>query len=402
MDAAQAQAFVDAIMAAAGVAANAAAATAANATAAANAAQPPAPFALLPGASNTAALDWNKTEAMKLFHKAIFALDPKFGMDEDNLRTFIEQVRERARIFNWNDLLTVNDSTGTARNILNSYGMVTLANCQAHAATHVGIAFSSRMAQDSMMLYQFLMNSLNDAAKLNILSDQESYTVNDQPSGVCFLKVIIGRSSIDTNAKIVMLRKKIARLADTMKNQFKGNVREFNTYVATQRDQLLGRGQVVSELLTHLFDAYLNGVNDEEFHRYIETYQNLYDDGTVVTPESLMKNALNKYDTIMQRKEVSGDNENRILALSAEKSETSKEMMEALVAKFQANYAPNNDSNKSGNKNFVKKIPAWKKEAPGESDHKKIVKTVNNKKKTFHWCTNHQMWTIHLPIRIVS
>jgi hypothetical protein len=26
-----------------------------------------------------------------------------------------------------------------------------------------------------------------------------------------------------------------------------------------------------------------------------------------------------------------------------------------------------------------------------------MIKTINDKKKTFHWCPHHQMWTIHLP-----
>ena len=61
------------------------------------------------------------------------------------------------------------------------------------------------------------MNSLSDAAKLAILADKDLYHINGHPSGVCFLKVIIGRSSIDTNAKISMLRKRIAKLPETLK-----------------------------------------------------------------------------------------------------------------------------------------------------------------------------------------
>jgi hypothetical protein len=197
-----------------------------------------------------------------------------------------------------------------------------------------------------------------------------------------------------------MLRKKIARLPETMKNEFKGNVRDFNAYVAEQRNQLLGRGQEVNELITHLFDTYLYGVVDEEYHRYIESYQNLYDDGVVITPEKLMQNALTKYDTIMQRKEASGDTDNRILALKAE-STICNEVAElkAKIANMEANYAASNkgNNNKSNQNNAANKVPAWKKVAPTENESKTMVKTVNDKKITFHWCPHHQMWTIHLP-----
>lgn len=392
MDADQARAFVDAMV-------NAAAAAAAAAANAAVAPQPPqpVPFALLPGAANVNPLDWSKAEAMKLFHKATFALDPKFGMKEETLRTFIEQIRERSRIYNWDYLLTVPDAATVGRNLLDRYGMVTMADCQAYATNHVGLATATtnntRLSQDSMMLYQFLLNSLSESAKLAMLSDKESYYINDFPSGVCFLKAIIGRSSIDTNAKVTMLRKRIAKLADTMQNEYKGNVRDINIYVAEQRDQLRGRGHEVNELLTHLFDAYLNGVNDEEFHRYIESYQNQHDDGAVINPDTLMHNALTKYDTIMQRREIAGESENKIMALYAEKRD---EVIEKLLEKLEVNMAQsknNNNSNKG--KAFNKKIPEWKKVAPGENDPKTIVKTVNDKKKTFHWCPNHQMWCIH-------
>jgi hypothetical protein len=43
-----------------------------------------------------------------------------------------------------------------------------------------------------MMLYQFINNSLTDAARLAILADKDLYNVNGHPSGVCFLKVVIG------------------------------------------------------------------------------------------------------------------------------------------------------------------------------------------------------------------
>ena len=304
MDAAQMQQFVDALIAAAAASTQAANATAANAATT-------TPFALLPGSSNTNSLDWTKAEAMKLFHKAVTSLDSKFSLIEETLRTFLQQVRERSRIYNWDTLLTVKDTDGIDRNLLDSYGRVTIENCRTHANSHVGVAAgavpvanaagvmvaptaaTTRMAQDSMMLYLFLMNSLTDAARLAILADKELYHVNGHPSGVCFLKVLIGRSSIDTNAKISMLRQRIARLPEKMK-EMKGNVREFNLYVAEQRDQLLGRGAEVSELITFLFEAYLNGVADEEFHRYIETYRNQFDDNIIIAPERLMQLALTK------------------------------------------------------------------------------------------------------------
>jgi hypothetical protein len=192
----------------------------------------------MPGTANPNVLDFNKLDALKLFNKAIAALDTKFDLEEEKLRTFLEQVRD---------------------------------------------------------------SSLTDKAKLQMLSEKDKYCIGDVPSGVCFLKAIIGRSSIDSTAKVGMLRKKIANRPIVIMEEHKGNIRTFNIYVAKQREQLLGRGKGVEELSTFLFDAYLK-VPDEEFRRYIEVYRDRNDEGTPIDDETLMRVALNKYEVIQHRK----------------------------------------------------------------------------------------------------
>jgi hypothetical protein len=307
-----------------------------------------APFAVMPGAANPNVLDYNKTDALKLFNKAIAALDSKFDLAEENLRTFLEQVRERARIFNWESLLTVEDSSGTDRSLLNSYGMLTMDDCRKHAAAH--LALQDRMTQDSMMCYQFLINSLTDKAKLHMLAEKDKYYVNDVPSGVCFLKAIIGRSSIDSTAKVGMLRKKIANLPNAIMSEFKGNIRTFNTYVAEQKEQLVGRGKGVEELTTFLFDAYLN-VPDEEFKRYIEMYRDRNDEGTTIDDDTLMRVALNKYEVIQHRKTKENEGEDRMMALVAQTKSTenngSLESLISAIKDLQANFAKKEGGDKS-------------------------------------------------------
>jgi hypothetical protein len=119
-----------------------------------------------------------------------------------------------------------------------------------------------------------------------------------------------------------------------------------------------------------------------------------------ITPEKIMQNALTKYDKIMQRKATSGETENRVLALAAEsKKDDAMTVLLAKIASLEANYAASNkgNNNKSNKGNVANKVRAWKKVAPTESEPKIMVKTVNDKKKTLHWCPHHQMWTIHQP-----
>jgi hypothetical protein len=138
-----------------------------------------APFAVMPGAANPNVLDFSKTDALKLFNKATTALDTKFDLVEEKKRTFLEQVRERARIFNWGSLLTIIDDGRTPRNLIDRYGMLTMDNCRTHATTY--LAAKDRMTQDSMMLYQLLVNSLTEKAQLTMLGEKDTYYVNDTP-----------------------------------------------------------------------------------------------------------------------------------------------------------------------------------------------------------------------------
>jgi hypothetical protein len=138
LDAAQLQALIDVLTATA----NAQAAVARAAVAAA--AVPPAPiqvilppaaattvqpFSLLPGASGAGSLDFTKPESTKLFNKAIFAIDPKLALEESKLRMFLKQIQERARIYNWSAILSVEDASSAPRNIITSYGQLTVEYC---------------------------------------------------------------------------------------------------------------------------------------------------------------------------------------------------------------------------------------------------------------------------------
>jgi hypothetical protein len=215
----------------------------------------------------------------------------------------------------------------------------------------------TRQAQDAAMLLQFLHNSITDKAKLLLILDADVYTVAGETDGVVFFKLIVARASIDTNAKVNMIRQKISNLKNTLRDEYKGNVREFNVYVANLRDELVGRGQQVDELVAHLFEAYTQSVPNDEFHRYIEMHRNMYDDGLLLSSEQLMRHAVTKYDTINQRASTSQESEPLVLALQVanevKKGENKNELLQALLAKLGE---PN--KRKGG-----RKFPAWKKVA---------------------------------------
>jgi hypothetical protein len=113
------------------------------------------------------------------------------------------------------------------------------------------------------MLYQFLTNSLTEEANTSVLSYSTMYTVDNVPSGACLFKILIGKASIDTKAKVLLLREVIANLHVKI-GEFNGDVCKFNIFVNNTTDELACRGQMADELVTNLFKAY-EQINDDQF-----------------------------------------------------------------------------------------------------------------------------------------
>jgi hypothetical protein len=371
---AQAQAVTDALAAAAAATAAAAAAGAAAAAAGAGAAiapVPPAPpvpaFALLPGSTTVNPLDFSKIQDMKVYTAATTGLEKKFDLKEGNLHLFLTEVKERVRTYGWANILEVPDNLvpPVPRSVLTNFGQVTLDDCHRHALTYHGT--QTRNAQNSMFLYQFLHESLTEEAKAIMVSNISMYSIDGVPVGLLFLKMLIGKSSIDTNAKVLLLREQVSSLHLKMK-ELKGDVRAFNTYVDQLRMALEGRGQHVDELISHLFKAY-EAVPDPNFNRYISNKRDQYDEGIhVVTDDELMLLACNKYDLLGHRSALPDSIEDQVVALEVK-----------------TNTQPGTGKGKRKNH------PEWKlvKPTPGEPQTKKVGE------KTFNWCPYHQLWSIH-------
>jgi hypothetical protein len=226
---------------------------------------PPAPFALLPGAAFNNPLDFSKAGELKMFRSATAGMVDKFNLKEEHMRVFLGNIKEHVRTYNWQEIVTIPDGNAVNRNLVTNYGQLTLANINIHAIAYIDT--QTRNAQNSMMLYLYLLNSLTEDAKLVMITMETQYHAgaNNLPVGPLFLKSIVGRASIDTRAKISLLRESVSHLYMKM-IELKGNVREFNQYVSELKSALAGRGEQVSELMMHLFKAYEN-VPDQQFCR---------------------------------------------------------------------------------------------------------------------------------------
>ena len=135
------------------------------------------PFALAPR-RNDHVLDWTNPAHTKQYYKAMSPLDStkKFEGQPNKIHLFLAHIEHRAQQFNWQAILTIPVRLPpTSYNLVCDYGRMSLQDMQAKALTYVGI--QGREAQDSYMLYNFLIESLTDSFKAQVLLYEQDYTI---------------------------------------------------------------------------------------------------------------------------------------------------------------------------------------------------------------------------------
>ena len=172
--------------------------------------QQPAPappqFALSQALANIGVLDYNTSEGSNIYKQAVKPLKGEFDCNPGGLNVLLAQLRDRAIAYGWTRILTIPpdlNAPNTTIDIIDGYGQLTLAQVCTHAATYVNQ--ESRHAQDSSQMYLCLMSTLTSKGKNQVMLRQCDYTIGDQASGTCLLKVIIQESYVDSNAKVSVL-----------------------------------------------------------------------------------------------------------------------------------------------------------------------------------------------------
>ena len=231
-------------------------------------AAPVAPqFALAPG-SNDHVLDWTNPDHMKQYYKATSPLDStEFDRQPNKIRLFLAHVEDQAQQFNWQSILTIPVSLPpTSYNLVCDYGWMSLQDVQAKALTYVGI--QGREAQDSYMLYNFLIESLMDSFKAQVLLYKQDYTITpmggqppmkDRPT---LLNRLIMLTYINNRATTAHIRETLIDMANQLTN-LQGDITSFNDWVREQVCQLAARGTLAPNLLTYLWKTYLQAPHAE-------------------------------------------------------------------------------------------------------------------------------------------
>jgi hypothetical protein len=337
---------------------------------------PPAPvFARYAASFNAGILDYSQEADRKTFRNAVRGMETPYNLKTGSLRVFLETDKEHVAMHGLELCVNV-PVDGTNINILDSYGLVSMANCVAHAVTYV--SSQTRNDQNSVILYHYLSASLTKAAKSEVLATPQSYQVETVAAGVTttqnmvgitFLKVIIQRACVDTIATVTSIREAVS-LLDNKMEETGSNIKLFNEYVQGLINMLRARGEGTPEFITHLFKGYA-AASDSDFVQYMKEKRNCYEEEQPMDTDSLMQSALNKYNIAVQTGRWN----------APDKKDATIFAMRTEIETLKSKRTGSNDK------------WAWKLKKPERG----APKTKVIQKKTYHWCPTHEMWTIHTP-----
>ena len=268
-------------------------------------------FTTSPLSTCTGVIDYSTKEAAEFYKNATRSLLPKeekFQLEPLNLNTFLARLRDRAKDLNMmaNGAIGQVPEDATVQgsptvNLFVNYGSRTLEQITAHERTYLNQ--QGRMAQDSKLLYDLILNSLTVDAQRRVSTYQKEHTLEiggaHYSAGLCLFKIVIRESTVDSNATISATRLRLSSL-DQYIRENGSDITAFNAHVETLLAVLESREEETHDLLVHLFKGY-KACKDKQFHSYITRMEDDHNDGTkVIRPRELMAMANTYYKTRLE------------------------------------------------------------------------------------------------------
>jgi hypothetical protein len=218
-------------------------------------------------------LDYTTTQSIKFYNKGVEKL-PGDPFNGKLLLTWLIQVQDKANMFTWTSILTINGKLLTQ-----NFTKITIEEVRAHAQAYQDR--SLREAQNSEMMIQCLKASITRQVYNKIYLQREKYIIirkntNEQvEDGVCFLKTIIDNYHSNTRSSTKQIRKQLATLNHYMRNIAKGNVSKLCEHTRELIFKLNAAGETTNDLLANLIEA-LKQAPDSNFQRWLSNQVDLW------------------------------------------------------------------------------------------------------------------------------
>jgi hypothetical protein len=283
-----------------------------------------------------------------------------------------------------------------------------------------------RAAQNSTMLLTCLKNSITNAVYTKVYLQKPRYVITliRQPKnleiedGICFLKVVIDAYHSNTRSSTVGVRKQIAHLDTYMKDVAKGDVSKLCAHTRSLLYELNAAGETTMDLITNLITA-MQKAPDGNFQRWLSNQIDLWsvrqkdwkEDGSELMEEAELYYKEAKSTGNWGKKSSNVDTmyafqatRDEVYEVELEKDRKLEAINDTLsdLSVFTAQLKQYNENNKwdkehnGADKDGDSKYK-WKLKAPkdGESTSKMVL--TDGKRKKYHWCEYHKLWTIHSP-----
>jgi hypothetical protein len=191
-------------------------------------------------------LDYSTVQSIKFYNKGVEKL-PGEAFNGKLLITWLIQVQDKANMFTWTSILTIN-----GKPLTQNFTKITMEEVRAHAQVYQDR--SMREAQNSEMLIQCLKASITRTVYNKIYLQREKYLILRKNTnelvedGVCFLKTIIDNYHSNTRYSTKQIRKQLATLNYYMRNVAKGDVTKLCQHTRELMFELNAGGETTNDL----------------------------------------------------------------------------------------------------------------------------------------------------------
>jgi hypothetical protein len=360
--------------------------------------QAPAVYARTPAHAHNGVLDYTNPVHIKIYKSACASLPNKFSTATPDVKVLRTDFQSHADEFGLNEIFSINiakpGEPPRMRSLLTHHGEITLLQATAHAS--IVVDSNDRRSQNDTMALFCLKASIDEASTRAMVSESDLYTTGqagNMESGILFYKVLLSKAEVDTNATAKAVRMNLSHLAKYMREEAKNNILLFNTYVRDQMNILSSRGQDSPDLLSHVFEGYLECA-DQDFHAFATEAERHFD--------------MNKEDYTWESLLAQGEQQYSIAKTKSKWMHLTKEQEEiiSLRAEVQRQSGNPKPSTRDKGKPPTKK---HKKTHNGAKKAKKVftgesawrmtrgtgptTKTIDGN--TWKWCSHHGYWCDH-------
>jgi hypothetical protein len=373
---------------------------------------PPAgAFSLHPATMSAAPINYYSTSTgAKLYCAATEQLqdDALYSLDDPDNNLLIENLATRVTSSGWQPLFQVGN-----QHLLESYGTILRTDITTHVSTI--LANANHAKQSDAQLLKCLKKLVDANTKATMAASHSDWHVQPsgaaaadpmEDSGILYLYTLLEKSEVTSCSLCLHVKRQLGQMNTIMRSQAKSDIKKFYHIVNEHLLTLRKHQQPLSDddLINFLFVGYI-ACSDKNFVTAMECVKDDWElDHSNITPQQLMKLALNKYNTgVLEKswnKPSSEEREAQITKLSTSK-QLSTDTQDASTS------APTNttNNNKRRHKDNGKRKPSftgmknkvwtgdskWRGEAPSSgAPTTKVVKG-----KMYHYCSHHKCWLGH-------